>query len=260
MPALCSARALQSCGWCWPGLSSRGSFWGPASERCRAAGGAALRSGGSQVPGVGGCREQLKCWRWRGAGCGGDCGWEKVTGESWCLRRCCLGASVLTGGGKYGAFNGSYGFRDNLGGWKWERWRGLLVEQGKSGFIQGWNWRQPVARWPSAGSWWPRRQLLLGAPGSAGQGCASFPWPAPATGVFPTRGVRWLCISDGCYSSALVPTVESKGRLRPEDAQSNTSGPDSCPEAGLGRVQINFPIALRFGVWESWGGAVKAQV
>lgn len=65
----------------------------------------------------------------------GCCGWEKVMGDSWCLRCCCLGVSVLMGGGKCGAINGSYGFRDILGGWKWERWRGLLVEQGKSGFI-----------------------------------------------------------------------------------------------------------------------------
>lgn len=128
------------------------------------------------------------------------------------------------------------------------------MEQGKSGFIQGWNGRQPVARWPSAGGWWPRLKLLLGAPGSAGQGCAGFPWPV-ASCVVPYTGcavpLRFL---------ALVPMVGSEGRLCPEDAQSNTSGPDSRPEAGLGRVQINFPIALRFGVWESWGGAVKVQV
>lgn len=38
--------------------------------------------------------------------------------DSWCLRCCCLRVSIIMGGGKCGAINGSYGFRDNLGGWK----------------------------------------------------------------------------------------------------------------------------------------------
>lgn len=84
-------------------------------------------------------------------------------------------------------------------------------------------------------------------------------------------GLCWLPMASPCWGVpyvgravalrflALVPMVGSEGRLHPEDTES-ISGPDSRPEAGLGRVQINFPIALRFGVWESWGGTVKAQV
>lgn len=98
-----------------------GGFWGPASERCRTAG----RAGARHRPPD--CTPVVSCWWVQGTAevlvvvrgrLWGCCGWEKVMGDSWCLRCCCLGVSVIMGGGKCGAINGSYGFRDNLGGWK----------------------------------------------------------------------------------------------------------------------------------------------